>query len=45
VGEDFPEEAIRLLKEHNINLEGLETKMGKTFAGKEFITTGIKLRL
>ena len=34
VGEDFPEEAIRLLKEHNINLEGLETKMGKTFRWK-----------
>ncbi len=34
VGEDFPEEAIHLLKEHNINLEGLETKLGKTFRWK-----------
>ena len=32
IGDDFPQEHIDLLKNHNINLEGLETvKGGKTF--------------
>lgn len=33
-GEDFPSEAISLLKEHNIQLDGLEIKSGKTFRWK-----------
>ncbi len=31
VGEDYPSSGIELLKAHNINLDGLETKPGKTF--------------
>lgn len=31
VGEDFPPAGIELLKAHNINLDGLETKTGQTF--------------
>lgn len=31
VGEDYPQAGIDLLKAHNVNLDGLETKPGKTF--------------
>ncbi len=31
VGTDFPKEYIRLLEDHNIDLEGLQIKEGKTF--------------
>jgi sugar/nucleoside kinase (ribokinase family) len=31
IGEDFPEEHIRFLKERKVDLEGLERNMGKTF--------------
>lgn len=31
IGEDYPEAGIELLKTHNVNLDGLETKPGQTF--------------
>lgn len=31
IGEDYPPKGIELLKQHNVNLDGLETKPGKTF--------------
>ena len=31
VGKDFPEEYIRLLEDHNVDLEGLQKEEGKTF--------------
>ncbi|MBP7206082.1 MAG: bifunctional hydroxymethylpyrimidine kinase/phosphomethylpyrimidine kinase [Candidatus Cloacimonetes bacterium] len=31
VGEDYPQAGIDLLQAHNINLDGMETKPGKTF--------------
>ncbi len=34
VGSDFPQEHIQLLKKHEINLDGLEIREGKTFRWK-----------
>lgn len=31
VGEDYPQAGIELLRAHNVNLDGLETRSGKTF--------------
>ncbi|MBW6513458.1 MAG: sugar kinase [Candidatus Syntrophosphaera sp.] len=31
IGEDYPASGIELLKAHNVNLDGLETKPGQTF--------------
>jgi len=31
VGKDFPDEYVKLLEDHNVNLEGLQKEEGKTF--------------
>ena len=34
VGEDFPEDGIQLFRDHQVNIDGLERRLGKTFHWK-----------